>query len=140
MGGVIIPILQTRRFDYGYLGSSASQEVTLEPAICAVGYYFISIHVRVHERNMAPGQTFVFSLFNTLPAEDDSREFSDPAVSPILTVTVTSANPTAVPGLWYGDGRLPGPYLKATLTATQPVPAVSPFFAQMSAVLMMSEP
>lgn len=131
--GILVPLLTPRRFDYGFL-ASGSQVIVLEPALDTMRCSYLGLYVRVHERDMASGASFVISMFNTVPCEDDRREFVDSANS-VLTVTVTSAAPTSAPGICYDYTTRFGPFLKIVLTANQSVASPGKVYAELSAVL-----
>jgi len=83
---------------------------------------------------MASGASFVISMFNTVPCDEDGREFVDSATS-LLDVTVTSAAPTSTPGIRYDYTTRFGPFLKIILTANQSVASPGKLYAELSAVL-----
>lgn len=146
MSGCLIKALDRKRFDFQYLGLTASQNVTLVPDIESCDYSWAAIYVRVHARTMFAGQALKVQLFNVLPCETDGREFIETqpvggsgAPDPILTVTVTSALPTAVPGIYYGSVSNPGPYVKLALTATQASVSTAGFYAEISVLVLMRE-
>lgn len=97
---IVIPVLKRQRFEYSFLAGGASQSVTLMPAIPAYSYYYAHIFVRVHARDMVVNQSIQLALFQTLPSDDDSREFT--ATASLIDVTITSANPSVVPGIYRG--------------------------------------
>lgn len=131
--GALVPFLTRRRFDYGFL-ASGSQAITLEPALDTLRFSYVGLYVRVHERDMASGASFVISMFNTVPCDEDGREFVDSATS-LLDVTVTSAAPTSTPGIRYDYTTRFGPFLKIILTANQSVASPGKLYAELSAVL-----
>lgn len=143
MSHCLINALEQKRFDFGYLGPSASRAITLVPVIEAGNYSWVSVSVRVHSRDMVAGQTVTLQLFNTLPCETDNREFieySPTSVTPnaLLTVTITAGVPTVVPSVLFNATTNTGPYLKLVMTANQ---ASSPgtFYLEASAVVFMRE-
>lgn len=145
MSCCLIKALGQKRFDFGYLGAAASQSITLVPVIESCDYGWAAIYVRVHERTMVAGQTLKIQLFNVLPCETDGREFIETQPvggsglpEPILSVTVSSALPTAIPGIYYNSVNSPGPYLKLALTATQ-AGAGSNFYTEISVLILMRE-
>jgi hypothetical protein len=145
MGCCLIKALEQRRFDFGFLAGNASQNVTLVPVIESCNYALVGIYARVHARTMAVGQSLSFHLFNILPSDTDGREFieTEPpggagAPDPMLTVTLTSALPTAVPGIYFGTVSNPGPYLKLVLKATQASSPAS-FYVETSALVLLRE-
>lgn len=133
-GGILVPFLAPRRFDYSFLSASGSQVVTLEPALDTLRYSYVGLYVRVHQRDMAAGQSIVLSMFNTVPSGDDSREFVDTSSS-VLDVTITSSAPTSIPGIRYDYTTRFGPYLKIILTANQALASPGTLYAELSAVL-----
>lgn len=142
MAGKMITALQRQRFEFSALGSSASQTVVLVPVICAVDFNYAGVYVRVHDRSMSSGQTLDFNLYNSLPSEDDARVFVDVdgtgAPNPLVTVTVTSAVPGAVPGIVSDYSTRSGPFLRLELAATQAgTPAT--FYAELSAEVLLRE-
>ncbi|MBK8649599.1 MAG: hypothetical protein KBF43_13175 [Dermatophilaceae bacterium] len=134
--GIIIPVLERRRFEFSFLGGSASQMVTIQPAIEAFNFYYAHLFVRVHARDMTSGQSLVLALYYTLPSDDDPSEFTD--ASSISDVTITSTAPSTVPGLSSREFSSPGAYLKLLLTATQ-ASAPSTFYTELSAALVLRE-
>lgn len=141
MSGKILNLLERRRFEFSYLTGSTSQGVTIAPMIDVCGYGYVALYARVHARSMASGQSLNFNVYNILPSDEDAREFveTDSTGAPIslFTVSITSAQPAIVPGM-YSNASTSGPYVKLVLTATQ---ASSPatFYAEVSLLLHMRE-
>lgn len=141
MSGKILNLLDRKRFEFSYLGGTASQSMIIAPMVDACGYGYMALYARVHARSMAVGQSLNFNVYNILPSDEDAREFveTDGAGAPLalFDVVVTSAQPTAVPGM-YSNSSSSGPYIKIVLTATQ---ASSPatFYAEISLLLHMRE-
>lgn len=141
MSGRILNLLDRKRFEFSYLGGSASQSVTITPMIdaCADGY--MALYARIHARSMAAGQSLDFSVYNILPSDEDAREFVETDVSgapvSLFTVSITSTQPNAVPGM-YSNSASSGPFAKVVLKATQ---ASSPatFYAEISLLLHLRE-
>lgn len=134
--GILIPVLKRRRFDFSHLAGGASQTVVLQPAIDAICYYYGHLLVRVHDRNMTSGQTFVFSLYYTAPSDEDTRDFTY-TTSSVTDVTVDfNTSPASVPGLSQRELTSPGSYLKLELVATQ-ASAPGKFYAELSADLVL---
>ena len=132
---MLIPVLPRRRFDFGYLAASASQSVTLHPAVDVSAAYYVQLWVRLLARDMAAGQTLVFSLYNTVPDDDDKREFVEGV---FFDLTLTSSSPSAVPSAIYREGSSPGPFIKLVLTATQSSASAPPnFYLDLSAVMTL---
>jgi hypothetical protein len=131
--GVIVPVMKKTRFEYSYLGASTSQSVIIEPEINFSSFYYYKLIVRVHDRSFAGSQTITVGLYNTLPSDEDPREFSD--TTTVGAVTITGASPS-VPGILSVSGTDPGAYMKLLLTASQPV-APGILYAELSAVLVL---
>ncbi len=137
MSGIMIPVLEKKRFEYSYLASGTTQEVIFVPAINLAEYDWAQLWVRVHERNMVAGSQIIRLLLNrTLPSADDPREFTIGAS--VLTVGVTSSAPATVPGL-LASGPLtgaPGDF-RLSATITQNSPSTNRLYAELSAVLLL---
>lgn len=136
-GGVVVPVLPKTRFEYSYLAPSASQQVILQPALDVGEYYYFQLIVRIHERSFSGSQTIVLQLFNTLPSEEDSREFT--STSAFTPITITGVLPSAVPGLLSSSGTDPGGFLKLLLTANQQAGSSGTLYAELSAVLVLRQ-
>lgn len=121
MDTVIVPVLSKSRFDYSFLGTGASETVELVRALNIAPFYRVQLIVRIHSLTLDltnPG-SFTFDLVNTLPSEEDSREFSaDPSAASFIAVTINSASPAA-PVIVSGTASDPGAFLKLSLTANQ---------------------
>ncbi len=133
MNGVIVPVMKKTRFEYSYLGGNTSQSVIIEPEISFSSFYYYQLIVRVHERSFAGSQTITLGLYDTLPSDEDLREFS--AATTTSFVTITGAVPS-VPGILSVSGTDPGAYKKLLLTASQPIVAGT-LYAELSAVLVL---
>lgn len=142
MSGTVINVLDRKRFEFSYLSGGSSQSITVVPTIDACGYGFVAIYARLHARNMASGQSLVLSLYNTLPCDEDAREFIETDASgvplPLLDLTLTSALPLAAPGIFYNSTTGFGPYLKLGLKGTQ-TSSPTTFYAEISVLLLMRE-
>jgi len=135
--GIIIPIVPRRRFEYTFLAPSAAQSVTLAPSVEVFKFHYAHLFVRVHERSMVANQSYNWSLYYTLPSDEDSREFTDTSGA-ITSVTVTSSAPSATPGLVHREFANLGAHLKLVLTANQSS-AGGTLYAEMSAALVLRE-
>ncbi len=133
MHSSLVPIISKQRFDYTFLSGTTFQQVTLAAALDLVSYKSVFLMVRVHRISLSSGQTFVFTLENTLPSEEDPQEFTDSS-SPILSVTVPSG--TSAPKLLSGNGTDPLAFGKLVLTANQGSSSGTPMYAEMSVCLL----
>lgn len=142
MSGTVIKLLDQKRFEFSYLSGGSSQSITVVPTINACDYGFVAIYARLHARDMAAGQSLILSLYNTLPSDEDAREFIETDASGVplslLDLTLTSALPFAAPGIFYTATTGSGPYLKLGLKATQ-TSSPTTFYAEISVLLLMRE-
>ena len=129
--GIIVPVLRKTRFEYSFLAAGTSQSIQIQPALDTGSYYYYQLIVRVHELMFSGSQTIQLVLANTLPSEEDPREFSGGAAS---SVTITGA--ASVPGIVSVSGTDPGAFMKLTLIANQPA-APGTLYAELSAVLVL---
>lgn len=112
MAGIIVPVLEKRVFEYGYL-TSGSQDVVINPAIDVGAWYRVRLVVLVHQITATTGN-FVFKLQHAFPSEHDRQEFVD------TTDFLTTANITnASPNIKTITGTDPQAYLKLILRASQ---------------------
>lgn len=135
MDAVIVPVLSKSRIDFSFLGASASETVQLVRSINVAPFYRVQLIVRIHSLTLDPSTpgSFAFDLVNTLPSDDDPREFSASG-TPFISIPVNSSSPAA-PVIVSGTATDPGAYLKLSLTATQGGAGVN-FYGEFSAVLL----
>lgn len=138
MRGLILPVLERKRFDWTYLGGGGQQQVVLQPAIDVTGFYYIQLWVRIHERSFSADQTVGMTLFETLPSNDDPREFTITSSS-FLSLSFNLGSPVSVPALLNANSTNPGAFLKLVLSAYQAATAPGTFYAELSAVLVLRE-
>lgn len=131
--GAFIPILEKTRLDFSFLAGTASHTVTLRSNIDVIGYHYVQLFVRLHDRSMVSGQSLRFALVNSVPSNEDSRDFLD--ISSFLTADISDSTP-AVPGITSGAASGPGPFLAFTVSATQ-TSVSSTFYVDASAVLLL---
>lgn len=132
--GIIVPVFDKTRMEASYLGAGASEIIQLARQINVSPFYRVQLIVRIHALTIGAGQSFAFTLTNTLPSDIDPREFS--ASSSFLTVTINNASPSA-PSLASGTQTDPGAFLKLSLTATQSVAAPANLYGEFSGVLVL---
>lgn len=112
MAGIIVPVLEKRVFEYGYL-TSGSQDVILNPAIDVGAWFRVRLVVLVHQITATTGN-FVFKLQHTFPSDQDRQEFVD-TTDFLTTASITNASPN----IKTITGTDPQAYLKLILRATQ---------------------
>lgn len=134
MAGLIIPILDKRVFEYGYLGASpAFQEVVIHPAVDITAYYRVKLLVRVHSISATTGN-FQFRFYNTFPSEQDPQEFTD-ATAVGSAISITTASPNIVVANSTTDAQA---FLKIVLRASQGT-ANNTLYGEFSAALLCRE-
>lgn len=129
----MVPIFDKKRFDYSFLAGTAFHQVTLAAALELVPYKSVFLMIRVHKLTISAGQSFAFTLENTLPSHEDSQEFLSTS-APILSVSITSA--TSAPALLSANGTDPLAFGKLVLTASQGSTGGTPLYAELSACLL----
>lgn len=138
MRGMILPVLERKRFDWTYLGGGGQQQVVLQPAIDVTRFYYVQLWVRIHERSFSADQAVGMTLFETLPSNDDAREFTVAATS-FLSLSFTLGSPASVPALLNANSTNPGAFLKLLLTGYQSATAPGTFYTELSAALVLRE-
>ncbi len=133
MDANLIPIFEKRRFDFSFLANTATHQVTLASALSLIHYKSVFLMIRVHELTISAGQSFLFTLENTLPSDEDPQEFTDTS-SFILSVSIPSG--TTAPKLLSGSGTNPLAFGKLVLTAAQGGVGGTPLYAELSACLL----
>lgn len=136
MRSQIIPVLERRRFEYTYLGAAGQQLVTICPAIEVADFYHVQLWVRIHARSFSSDQIIGLSLFNTLPSDDEPREFTALS-SAFASLSFSGSSPSSVPGLVSVSATGPGPFLKLVLSAFQATSVAGTFYTELSAVLLV---
>jgi hypothetical protein len=139
MTGIIVPVLEKRTFEYGYLGLNATQEVVLHPAIEVAPWYRVRLVVRIHQLDAQSGN-FKFFLFHTLPSEEDPQEFSITTAASEFFVTPSGAGgiTTSSPNIVSNTAADPQAFLKLVLRATQAT-ASNRLYGEFSAVLVLRD-
>lgn len=127
---MIVPVLEKRIFEFGFL-ATGSQEVVLHPAIDVSDAYRIRLIVRVHAISAATGN-FNFKLQHTLPSEQDSQEFTDASADFMATGPIT----TASPNIKTVTNTDPQAFLKLILRATQ-ITSGTTLYGEFSAVMVL---
>ncbi|MCB9705155.1 MAG: hypothetical protein H6711_24975 [Myxococcales bacterium] len=134
-----IKLLPKTQYDFTYLSNGATQTIVLQPSISVAAYYRTHLLIRVHSLQMDAGQSVEFQLDNTLPSDEDPSEFIDRGVSgnPLTTVTITSS--TSTPVLLSGTATDLQAGLRVRFIATQGSVPSTPFFVELSAVLVLCD-
>ncbi len=134
---ILVSLFDKQRFEYSYLtGGTGVQSVTLARALNVVPYYEATLLLRVHKVTLSAGQSMVFTLYNTLPSEEDPQEFTD--VTTIFT-SLTMNSGTAAPSLLSARATSPQAYLKLVLTATQGSVTGTALYGEVSGCLLLRE-
>ncbi len=136
MSGILISLFDKQRFEYSYLSSTTSQTITFARALDVTPYMSVTVMARIHRITMSAGQSFTFTLQNTLPSFEDPQEFTDTTTT-FLTLSVPSS--TAAPALLSNNGVVPQAFLKVILTATQGGTTGATLYAEMSACLLLRD-
>lgn len=132
MQSSVLQVLERRRFDWTYL-TSGQQQVVIQPAIPVADFYHVQLWIRIHELSFSASQVVGVSLFDTLPSNDDPREFT--RTSSTFASTSFTSSPGA-PALLSASGSGPGAYLKLLLTAYQDT-APGIFYVELSMALVL---
>ena len=138
MSGIITQLIEKQRFDFTWLGTSATKTIVLHSALNVVPYYRARLAVRLHATSsagFAVGQSVVLAGYGTDPSPDDPAEFTKPASS--LSVTLDSSS--TVPSFATATANDLDPYLKFVLTFTQSGTGGTSFWVEMSADLVLRE-
>ncbi|MBK7826488.1 hypothetical protein [Nannocystis sp.] len=134
---MLIDLFGPTRFEYSYLGASATATVRLVRALNTSQFYDIQLIIRIHSLSISLAtQSFTFVLSNTLPCESDPREFSeDPTVAQYLSLAVDTSSP-ASPVAVSKSATNPGAFLKLSLVAAQGGVASTTMYGEFSGVLV----
>ena len=134
MSGIIIPILDKRVFEFGFLGTAATQDVVIHPAVDTASYYRVRLLVRTHSITATSGN-FKFNVYNTFPSEQDPQEFTDATTLFITGTSITTASPNIYSPASSVD---PQAFLKIVLRATQGTSG-NTLYGEFSAALLLRE-
>ena len=138
MSGIITQLIEKERFEFTWLGNSATKTIVLHSAVNVVPYYRARLAVRLHATSstgFAVGQSVVLAGYGTDPSPDDPAEFTKSA--PALSVTLDSSS--TVPSLETATANDLDPYLKFVLTFTQSGTGGTSFWAELSAHLVLRD-
>ena len=135
MSGIITQIIPKQRFDFTWLGSSATKTLVLHSALNVVPYYYARLAFRLHATSstgFVSTQSIVLAGYGTDPSPDDPAEFTKPAAT--LSATLNSSS--TVPSLTSDTASDLDPFLKIALTFTQGATGGTAFWAELSADLV----
>jgi hypothetical protein len=133
MHSSVLQVLERRRFDWSYL-VSGQQEVVIQPAISVADFYHVQLWIRIHALSFSAAQIVGVSLFDTLPSDDDPREFVK--TSAAFASTSFTSSPGS-PALLSASGTGPGAYLKLLLTGYQDNASPGIFYVELSMALVL---
>lgn len=114
MAGIIVPIVEKRIFEFSFLGSTATQDVVLHPALDVGAWFRVRLVVLVHQYSVASGSFSVLAQ-HTFPSELDRQEFVVSSTGDeFIDYPIT-----ATPNLQSASATDPQGYLKILLRADQ---------------------
>lgn len=134
MTGIIVPVLEKRIFEFGFLGTSGSQQVVIQPAIDVSSFYRVRLLVRVHNIDVSGSSTFDFKLQHALPSDSDPQEFVDTSADFLAITGINNASPN----IKTVTGTDPQAFLKLILKANQNTSG-NRLYGEFSAVLVLRE-
>lgn len=134
MAGIIVPFLDKRSFEFGYL-TSGSQDVVLHPGIDVSNFYRVRAVIRVHQLTATTGN-FTFKFQHTAPSDQDPQEFTLTA-SDFMTSSSINSSVTA-PTIITVSQTDPYSNLKVVLRATQGSSG-NTLYGEFSAFLILRE-
>lgn len=128
--GAIISITRKTMYDMSFLSATTAKDVVLHPALDVSGFYRVRVIVRVHSLTIANPGSFEVIAQNTLPSEEDPKEFTD--TSSFLAVSITGASPP----IQSATATDPQAFLKILLRATQGSVSGSALYGEFSVVVV----
>ncbi|MBK8260425.1 MAG: hypothetical protein IPK80_03700 [Nannocystis sp.] len=132
MSAIYTPIFTMERFDFTWLGSSASHTLTLHRALSVVQCTRVQLSLRLHSSagsGLTGSQAIVLAAYGTNPSPVDPREFTK--TTPLVSITANSSS--TFPSLLSADATDPDPFLKIVLTFTQGATGGTPLWVELSA-------
>jgi len=137
MSGIITQLIPKQRYDFTWLGASASKVLVLHTALNVVPYYYARLAVRLHATSTTglTGQSVVLAGYGTDPSPDDPAEFTQSSAA--LTATLNSS--TTAPALVTATASDLDPFLKFILTFNQDGTGGTDFWVELSADLVLRE-
>lgn len=132
MAGIIVPFLDKRSFEFGYLGTSATQDVVLHPGLDISNFYRYRAVIRIHSITATSGN-FTFKFQHTAPSDQDPQEFTN--TTDFMT---SSAISTASPNIVTVTSTDAYSHLKIILRATQGTSG-NTLYGEFSAFMVLRE-
>ncbi len=127
----LITLFPKTIFDFTFLAVAGTQSIVLHRALPIVSWYFLWLGVRVHNLDItSPSANFAIELYQTLPSEEDPKEFTRTAADMTMSIASGAA---ALPTPVLGNNL--GPYLKVVLKATMGTGA-GRLYGELSGALM----
>lgn len=127
-------LFRKRAFDYTFLGTGASEAITIHRALPVVPYYYYWLGLRIHNVDIqATPAGFNVWCYQTLPHPQDPQEFTN--TSPSMVVSCGGSD--SAPSVKISSNQFFGPYFKVVLDVFQDAgaPPVQ-LYAELSAVLL----
>lgn len=127
-------LFRKRTFDYTFLGTGASEAITIHRALPVIPYYYYWLGLRIHNVNIqATPAAFNVWCYQTLPHPQDPQEFTN--TSPSMVVSCSGSD--SAPSVRVSSNQFFGPYLKVVVDVFQDAgtPPVQ-LYAELSAVLL----
>lgn len=136
-----IPILRKTSYDFSFLSSSGTETIVLIPAIDVASYYRACLFIRVHNSQMSAGQLIQFEIDNTLPSDEDPAEFIERTgiASPVPLATLDIDDSNTAPALVSTNVTELGAALRVRFIATQGGSSGTPFFVELSSILILRD-
>lgn len=137
-----VEILKQTPYNYGFLASSATAEITLVRALDISWARTVGLSIRAHRVNIGgSGAKFEFVLYGTNPSSSDGTDFLTSSLAtsdPINSSTSVGALVTLTTGLVLTDPVQP--FLRVVLRATGSSGAAVNLYAELSATLVLRAP
>ena len=132
-----IPLLRKTSYDFSFLAAFASETIVIAPAIDVASFYRMTLFLRVHNLQMSAGQLVHVEIDHTLPSDEDPAEFimRNATGAPLASLDIDSSD--TPPALISTSATELGAALRVRLTATQGSTAGTPFFVELSGVLVL---
>lgn len=136
-----VEILKQTPYNYGFLASLATAEITLVRALDISWARTVGLSIRAHRVNIGSNAKFEFVLYGTNPSQSDGTDFltASLATSNVIdSSTSAGALITLTTGLVLTDPVQP--FLRVILRATGPTTATANLYAELSATLVLRAP
>lgn len=133
-----IQLFRKTSYDFTFLGMNETETIVVAPGIDVASYYRVGLYIRVHNTQMVAGQLITFELDDALPSDEDPAEFIErnPATGAPFSELEIDESDTA-PALVSTSATGLGAGLRVRLEAQQASSGGTPFFIEMSGVLVL---